>query len=179
MGLPSAPSIAPSHSPVPVGFTPDSNPNSGASRVIVAASGVSSTGVLFTGGVSTRVLLAGGVSTGVLFAGGFGGVATSVPSLIAFCKAPSLVEANGQPFPGPFRFWMVMEAALILADLSCFESPVGNEILTEGLLTASPAWTFLIKAWSACVRTNGREIRNTSRAQGCKPPGSADKRTGS
>ena len=57
-----------------------------------------------------------------------------------------LVDANGQPFPGPFRFWIVTDAAVILADLSCFESPVGKETLTEGLLTANPAWTFLIKA---------------------------------
>jgi len=110
----------------------------GVSTGVLLTGGVS-TGVLLTGGVSTRVLLAGGASTGVLFAGGFGGVVTSVPSLISFCKAPSLVDANGQPFPGPFKFWMVMEAALILADLSCFESPVGKETATEGLLTASPA----------------------------------------
>ena len=82
----------------------------------------------------------------VLLAGGSEGVVTSVPLLIAFCKAPSFVDATGQPFPGPFRFWMVMEAAVILADLSCFESPVGKETLTEGLLTANPACTFLIKA---------------------------------
>ena len=39
MGLPSAPSIAPSQSPVPVGLTPDWNPSGGASCVIVAESG--------------------------------------------------------------------------------------------------------------------------------------------
>jgi len=106
--------------------------------------------VLLAGGLAVElgivVLLAGGfavelgvVLVVVLLAGGFAGVVTSVPSLTAFCKAPSLVDANGQPFPEPFRFWIVIEAAVILADLSCFESPVGNETLTEGLLTANPA----------------------------------------
>ena len=126
--------------------------------MIVAASGVPFAGVLLSGVVllvevvllvgvlSTRVLLAGVLSTEVLLAGGFAGVATSVPSLTACCKAPSLVDANGQPFPGPFRFWIVIDAALILADLSCFELPVGKVTFTVGLLTANPAWTFLIKA---------------------------------
>lgn len=102
--------------------------------MMVAGSGLPFAGVLFTGVTLTGVLF-----TGVLLAGGLGGAAPSVPSLIAFCKAPSLVDTNGQPFPGPFRFWMVIAAAVILADLSCFESPVGKETLTEGLLTANPA----------------------------------------
>jgi len=115
---------------------------------VVLFAGVSSkvvfpAGVVVAGGFAGVVLFAGvsleGVSlAGVSLAGGSAGVVTSVPSLIAFCKAPSLVDANGQPFPGPFRFWIVMEAAVILADLSCFESPVGKEMLTEGLLTANP-----------------------------------------
>ena len=126
--------------------------------MIVAASRVPFTGVLvagvvlFVGTSFTGVVLLAGVLpeevllAGVLLAGGFAGVVSSVPLLTAFCKAPSLVDANGQPFPGPFRFWIVMDAAVILADLSGFESPVGKETLTEGLLTANPAWTFLIKA---------------------------------
>lgn len=103
------------------------------------------TGVLVAGGVLTGVLFTGGVMIGVLFtgvvllAGKFAGVVTSVPASIAFCKAPSLVDANGHPFPGPFKFWIVMEAAVILPDLSCFESPVGNETFTVGLFTAIPA----------------------------------------
>ena len=127
--------------------------------MIVAAStvpfaGVLSGWVLLTGVVSGWVLLAGvlfgwvllvGVLSGwVLFTEVFG--VTAVPALTACCKAPSLVDANGQPFPGPFRFWMVTDAALILADWSGIESPVGKETLTEGLLTANPAWTFLIRA---------------------------------
>lgn len=155
MGFPSVPLTAPSQSPVPVGLTPDLNPSGGASWVIVAASGAPFDGVLFAGGVLTGVLIAGGVLTKVLFtggvligvlftgvvpfAGGFAGVVTSVPASIAFCKAPSLVDANGHPFPGPFKFWIVIEAAVILPDLSCFESPVGNETFTEGLFTANPA----------------------------------------
>lgn len=126
--------------------------------MIVAGSGVPFAGVLLTGVTSSWVLLAGVFLTGVLLTGGEfvgEGVGTSVPASTAFCKAPSLVDANGQPFPGPFRFWRVMAAAFILADLSCFESLVGKEILTEGLLTANPAWTFLIKAYGACVRNNG------------------------
>ena len=82
---------------------------------------------------------------GVLSAEGFAGVVT-FPLLIACCKAPSLVDANGQPFPGPFKFWMVIDAAVILPDSSCFVSPVGKETLTAGLLTANPTWTFLISA---------------------------------
>lgn len=80
----------------------------------MAESGDPLAGVVFTG------VSAGVSSTGVLltgrFAGGFAGVVTSVPLLTACCRAPSLVDANGQPFPGPFRFWIVMDAAVILAD---------------------------------------------------------------
>jgi hypothetical protein len=92
--------------------------------VIVAASGVPLAsfttalfaGVLLTGVISTWVLLAGGVLTGGVLAGGFAEEETPVPWSIAFWRAPSLVDTKGQPFPGPFRFWMVIEAALILAD---------------------------------------------------------------
>ena len=174
------------------------NPRSGASRVIVAGSGVPFAGVLLAGGTLTGGLLAGGLLaggvlaggllaggvlaggllTGVLLAGGeLVGVGTSVPASIAFCRAPSFVDTNGQPFPGPFKFWRVMEAALTLADLSCFESPVGKEILTEGLLTANPAWTFLIKACGARVRNNRQEIRDASHAQGHKHWELVDKNT--
>ena len=157
IGFPSAPLIAPSQSPVPVGLTPDLNPSSGASRVMVAGSGVPLGGVSFAGvEFAGVVLFAGGGFAGlelfagvVLLAGGMfagGPLELLVPSFIACCKAPSLVDANGQPFPGPFKFWIVMEAAVTLADLSCFESLVGKETLTVGLLTANPAWTFLIKA---------------------------------
>ena len=97
---------------------------------VVLSAGVLVTGVGFLAGVSLEE---------VLLVGGFAGVVTSVPLLIAFCKAPSLVDANGQPFPGPFKFWIVMDAAVILADSSCVELPVGKETLTEGLLTANPA----------------------------------------
>ena len=153
IGFPSAPSIAPSQSPVPVGLIPDLNPSPGASRVIVAASGIPLARVPFAGvGLFGGVELAGvelfageELLAGGLFAGGFAGVVT-FPLLIACCKAPSLVDANGQPFPGPFKFWMVIDAAVILPDSSCFESPVGKETLTVGLLTANPAWTFLISA---------------------------------
>ena len=150
--------------------------------MIVAGSGVPFAGVLLAGVTLTWVLLAGGLLAGGLFAGGllaggFEGGVTSVPASIAFCKAPSLVDANGQPFPGPFRFWRVIAAALTLADLSCFESPVGKEILTEGLLTANPAWTFLIKAYGVYVRNNGWEIIGKSHARGCKRSELAGKNT--
>lgn len=112
--------------------------------MIVAVSGIPFADLLFVEvEVSTRVELLASVG---LFVGELAGVPTSVPLLIACCKAPSLVDANGQPFPGPFKFWMVIEAAVILPDLSCFESPVGKATFTVGLLTANPAWTFLIKA---------------------------------
>ena len=149
IGFPSAPSIAPSQSPVPVGLTPDWNPSEGASLVMVSASGVPFVEVLFAGVVTRVVLLAGVLLVGV--GDESAGVVTSVPLLIACCKAPSLVDANGQPFPGPFKFWMVIEAAVILPDLSCFESPVGKVTLTVGLLTANPAWTFLIKAYKTAA----------------------------
>ena len=76
---------------------------------------------------------------GMLLAGGFVGGVTSVPASMAFFKAPRLVDASGQPFPGPFRFWRVIAAASTLADLSSFESPMGKGTLTKGLLTANPA----------------------------------------
>ena len=129
--------------------------------MIVAASGIPFARVPLSGvGLFGGVVLFVGVVllVGVeLFAGeelfvrgllaeGFSGVVTLFPLLTACCKAPSLVDANGQPFPGPFKFWMVIDAAVILPDSSCFVSPVGKETLTVGLLTANPAWTFLISA---------------------------------
>ena len=119
--------------------------------MIVVASGVPFADVLLVEvGVSTRVEFSASVELfGVgLLVGGSAGVLTSVPLLIACCNAPSLVDANGQPFPGPFKFWMVIAAAVILPDLSCFESPVGKVTFTAGLLTANPACTFLTKAWN-------------------------------
>lgn len=63
----------------------------------------------------------------------------SVPASIAFCCEGKVVETTGQPFPGPFKFWRVMAAALSLADFSALESPVGKDTGTVGLLSAFPA----------------------------------------
>ena len=79
-----------------------------------------------------------GAGAGWSSAGGLGAGA-SVPSLIAFCCKERVVETAGHPFPGPFKFWRVMVAAVILADLSALESPVGKDTETVGLLTAFPA----------------------------------------
>ena len=81
-----------------------------------------------------------GVGVGWFSAKTFDGVfETSVPASIAFCCNGNVVETTGHPFPGPFRFWRVMEAAVSLADLSALESPVGNDTDTVGLLRAFPA----------------------------------------
>ena len=98
MGFPSAPFTAPSQSPLPVGFTPDWNPNSGARFLIIAASVVP---VLFAFGLA----LEGGAGAGWLLIERFDGVeATSVPASIAFCCIGKVVETTGHPFPGPFKF---------------------------------------------------------------------------
>lgn len=57
----------------------------------------------------------------------------------AFCLANNVVLEAGQPFPDPFRFCRVINAAVIRALSLWFESSVGNETLTEGLFTARPA----------------------------------------
>jgi len=67
-----------------------------------------------------------------------------LPALIAFCCNGNVVETTGHPFPGPFKFCRVTEAALSLADLSPLESPVGKDTDTVGFLSAFPAWTLAI-----------------------------------
>ena len=67
----------------------------------------------------------------------------------AFCFANNVVLTAGHPFPGPFKFCNVINAALILVLWLWFELSVGYETLTEGLFTAIPAWTFFT---SACRR---------------------------
>jgi hypothetical protein len=57
-----------------------------------------------------------------------------------------VVDAAGQPTPGPFRFWIVTKAASIRAAFDAFELSVGNETDTEGLWTAWPAATFASSA---------------------------------
>jgi hypothetical protein len=46
---------------------------------------------------------------------------------IAFCCAPNVVETMGHPFPGPFKFCKVTEAAFNLADRECVELSVGKD----------------------------------------------------
>ena len=74
---------------------------------------------------------------------------TDVHPAKAFCFANNVVLTAGHPFPGPFKFCNVINAALILVLWLWFELSVGYETLTEGLFTAIPAWTFLT---SACIR---------------------------
>jgi hypothetical protein len=57
----------------------------------------------------------------------------------AFACAPSVVAANGQPLPGPFKFWSVTTAALMRPSLSWTLSPVRKLIFTVGFMTAFPA----------------------------------------
>ena len=76
---------------------------------------------------------------GWVWAGGLGAGETSVPALIAFCCNGKVVETTGHPFPGPFKFWSVMDAAVSRADLSALELPVGKDTDTLGLLRAFPA----------------------------------------
>ena len=59
----------------------------------------------------------------------------------------SVVDAAGQPLPGPLRFWRETSAALMRAALSAFELPVGKLTATVGLLTAFPAATFAVNAY--------------------------------
>jgi len=57
----------------------------------------------------------------------------------AFCCAKSVVLAAGHPFPDPFKFCNVINAAVIRVLSLCFELSVGNETFTEGLFSAFPA----------------------------------------
>ena len=63
----------------------------------------------------------------------------------AFCLANNVVLTAGHPFPGPFKFCRVINAAFIRVLWLWFELSVGNVILTEGLFTAIPAWTSLTR----------------------------------
>ena len=64
---------------------------------------------------------------------------TFVPVIIACCCIGKVVETTGHPFPGPPRFWRVIEAAVSLADWSALESPVGKVTETAGFFRAFPA----------------------------------------
>jgi hypothetical protein len=57
-----------------------------------------------------------------------------------------VVLANGQPWPGPLRFWSVTAAALMRACWSALLLPVGKLIATLGLWIALPACTFATSA---------------------------------
>lgn len=54
-------------------------------------------------------------------------------ALMAFCCAANVVAATGHPFPGPFRFWRVIEAAVNRADWEFLELSSGKETLTTVL----------------------------------------------
>jgi hypothetical protein len=61
------------------------------------------------------------------------------------CCATKVVEAAGQPFPGPFKFWSVTREAWMWATLDALSCPVGKVTGIEGLFTAWPALTFAFK----------------------------------
>lgn len=58
----------------------------------------------------------------------------------------NVVDAAGQPLPGPLRFCSVTSDATMRAAWDCFELSVGNETGTLGLLIALPAATFALRA---------------------------------
>jgi hypothetical protein len=64
----------------------------------------------------------------------------------------NVVDAAGQPLPGPLRFCRVIREVTMRAAFDWFELSVGNETRTLGLLTALPAATFLFRA---CEGTPG------------------------
>jgi len=66
-----------------------------------------------------------------------------------------VVAAAGHPTPGPRKFCKVTSEACMRAILDAFESSVGKETETPGLLTARPAATFAL-----------REAMNSSRGGG-------------
>ena len=72
-----------------------------------------------------------------------------------FCLANNVVLTAGHPFPGPFKFCRVINAAFIRVLWLWFELSVGNVTLTEGLFTAIPAWTFLTRD----CRLKGKGVR--------------------
>ena len=96
--------MIPSQSPVPVGFTPGETPNSGTRLGSTPPAGAAGAGGGGGGGA--------GAGAGAAGAGGGG----AVPSWIAFCTATKVVDAAGQPTPGPRKFWRVTRAALIRAN---------------------------------------------------------------
>jgi hypothetical protein len=125
--------VIPSQSPVPVGFKPEGWPRSGTRA-----------------GSTPPAAGAGGAGAGAGVAGAGAGVGGAVPSWIAFCWARNVVEAAGQPTPGPLRFWRVTSAACIRVSWDSLEPSVGKETATEGLLTAFPAATFALKDYAEC-----------------------------
>ena len=64
----------------------------------------------------------------------------------AFSCAKSVVDATGQPSPGPFRFWRVTIAAWIRAACEAVLLSAGKDTFIEGLCTAWPAATFSFSA---------------------------------
>ena len=64
----------------------------------------------------------------------------------AFCCAKSVVDATGQPSPGPFRFWRVSIAAWTRAAFEAVLLSAGKDTFSEGLCTAWPAATFSFSA---------------------------------
>lgn len=67
---------------------------------------------------------------------------------MAFCCAENVVDATGQPWPGPFRFCRVTAAALRRASCEFVELSSGKVSLTVGLLMTKPAATFALISWT-------------------------------
>jgi hypothetical protein len=149
MGWPAALFTGPLQSPNPVGGSGALTPRSGARRAMSAAvtlplvAGVAGTAGVAAGEAACLVE-AGDAG---LVAGAAGGAAGALPpSIVVFPLAarasrsflclPRVVDANGQPLPGPLRFCSETAAALIRADASAMLFPTGKETPTEGLLTA-------------------------------------------
>jgi hypothetical protein len=74
----------------------------------------------------------------------------------ALCWARRVVDAAGQPFPGPFKFWRVTREAWILAILLALLLSVGKLSPTLGLLTTWPAARLALSDWMKEARSGGQ-----------------------
>lgn len=70
-----------------------------------------------------------------------------VLSIACLC-ALNVVDAAGQPTPGPLKFCKVTAAAFRRASCDAFELSVGNDMVMVGFLTACPAATLAFSDWS-------------------------------
>ena len=126
--------VTPSQFPVPVGFNPAAWPNWGTREGLTPTD---------EGAGDGDVDASAGDGGGAGVAGG----AALMPAWISCACWLKVVEAEGHPCPGPWRFCRVTIAVWMRSNWDACELSVGNDTVIAVLFTAWPARTLAFNAY--------------------------------